>query len=241
MNEFEYIILSKKIDAFTTIKQHEQCARELYKKLKDMGSSWGNRISVNFDKYDISIYENIYKALRKVVNNYTGASSLPLFITDALAEVHRKLAREYIKSNPPYERFIDVFQFDTTVKFRYLDSSGLKSLALLVGDNKPPFEIDFYFSTSDIYSNAAGGINIKSELNTCLEIEELKRTLPKNITYTVIEDALDRYYKNIILTSDRSGSHNTTKDTMPDFVQKMKNLVTVAQTACDRINRENFG
>ena len=241
MNEFEYRILDKKIDAFTTIKQHKECARELHKKLGDMGSAWNNRIFVDISKHGLDSYENIYKALRKVLKNYKGASDLPAFIYAALDHLHNKLTSQYIESNPAYERFIDVFQHDHEVDFGYLDTNDLKSLTLLVMDRKPHFTIKFEFKTSDIYNFASSGFNISSNLNKCLEVEELKRVLPQDVTYTVIEEALNAYYKNIVYTEDTKYNTTTTKSTMPRFVKAMENLVTVSKTACERINRENFG
>ena len=241
MNEFEYRILDKKIDAFTTIKQHEQCARELHKKLMGMGSAWGNHIRVDFNNYGVTTYENIYKALQKTIKNYKGTSGLPGFIHNTLNRLHAALTERYVNYPSSYERFIDVFQFDDIVYFGSIGNREFKALTLLIMDHNPNFSIMLDFYPSNIYSSASRGFNISSSLNNCLEIEELKHELPNNIKYTIIEQTLTKYYENIICNNGNDSTNNTTKDTMPDFVKAMEHLVEVSKIACERINRENFG
>jgi len=239
MNEFEYILLERKIDEFTTIKQHEECARELYQKLRDMSSSWGNRISVNFEKHNITTYENIYKVFKKVVTNYKGKSGLPDFIRNALNTLHSDLASYYKHTPPTYDRFIDVFKYDVIVQFGYIDIEEFKVITLLIGDKIPPFNLEIELRPTNAFRTISSGIYISTgSLNNCLEIEELKRTLPNDIKYTLIEKTLSKNYNNI---KKAASSMHTTKETMPNFVEHLKHIVMAAEIACERINRETFG
>ena len=88
-----------------------------------------------------------------------------------------------------YSNFVDTFEFDTKFTASGLTAGRFKKFTTLIVDNVPKQIIDVSIRPSD----AARSTATNYELAIMIEVETVKRTLAKNVTWTVVEAFRDKY------------------------------------------------
>lgn len=221
MDNFQYALRIKEIDTFKTLKAKEEFIREMEKLITD--NSWGN-IKVEDNPQS---YQNIFKCITKCNKVYT--RELPEFINRSIISGHTDLMHYYMEktTNASYETIIDTFQYVAEVQMPATAMNKLKRLSVIYGDNPMTFTFKHYTVLNASFSSMFARVGTTPNKSADIfQIEEIKRSLPAAIRYTIIEDMLDSLYTE------------TSKN--PDFILKVlestRNMVTVANTYRDKMH-----
>jgi len=225
MNKFEYTLLIDKIEKMKTLKDKEALLRKLAKDYsKDLHQyTWGN-----LQNLDVVLP---YKCYAKTLKAYDG-KYLPLFLQDTYKDTSTVLLDYAVENKIEYDQLCDMFEFTDTIR---MSSSYLlrfvPTLALIVKDRELPFKIKYNFYTDSKY-NALMTVDKNNRFipnfTEIIELEEVKRSLPSDIKYTIIEELLEERYKNI-------NAPDTTHHTATLIKQYAINLNTVIDTVITKM------
>lgn len=240
MDMFQYTLKLKEIDALKTLKDKDAMIRELTNQLPS--SLYDAKESV------ISESELLYKCINKTLLVYD-AGRLPDFVLREIKSVELWLVDHYWDTNVSYDKFIETFKFNKTVRVNTGHVTTITALAKIFTANPIPFNFQYNLECQSKYSNLlrtiSEGITLGRTANNIvrhrstpgliLQIEEIKRSLPSDTTYSVIEDILDQLYA----AADNVPNDMALRESSSaEIVEQMEHLVTVAKTFQERITRK---
>jgi len=224
MDRFQYELNIKKVDALKTLTAKDKFIREMWQKFEDIGCArWWS----NIKEENLVEAEYIYKCITKAIPLYTATNGLPGFITGGVIRVEKDILDLYVGTRiPSYEKFIDTFKYKKEIGFSTMYYKDIKVLSNIFLDREIPFSIDYSFSNSSTFNSIGHDVELKEYgfIGALLEIEELKRELPKDTAYSIIEDFLAKEYLDI------DSSYQNNVEVCDTFITSMENLVTVANT-----------
>jgi len=240
MNHFQYSLQIKKADNLKTLKAKEKYIREMQVLLLKSGGYWR---ATSADT--IEPVQRIYKCITKALAMYNGAKALPLFIPEAVTRTEEWLFKYYCSNGTDYETIIDTFQFVKEVSMRNGSEDLIKPFSLIIRDNPLPFKVNYHIGALPNYRYvfhevnqrtrriSVPGITYNSSAETIvLQVEEIKRSLPASIKYTVLETILDTLYTYLHVST----SFNT--EDSARAVTATENMLTVVRTLNTRINSQ---
>jgi len=229
MDAFQYTLTMKQIDEAKTLKAKEEIARKLSKAI-DAQSNWGNIK----DTTDIHSFIRDFNCLSRVLPLYTG-KGMPKFVKDSCSGAKCALVHRFNdkKNTLTYNMFVNAFKYHDTVNLTNHTPTNFMPTIKLVGDNIPPFKIEYSMYASTRFCYILNDNRSRSSMATLLiELEEVKRKLASPIKYTMIEDCLDKCYAELA-----DNKHETTKE----FSEGLQDVITNFQLSADTINARANG
>lgn len=220
MNQFQYALNIKEIDRLKTFKAKDEFARRIAEPLRGILGWRGLDIEA-----DLSATIRSYKCLTKVLSLITGKSDCPGFIYSIKSKLESNLIQKFNtqSSELTYEDFLYTFEFTTSIYLGNYTPERFKPIILLIGDNTPPFEIQYDMHPTskfrELFKPPTSGIS-----SMLLELEEFKRTLPSSIQYTILEHYLTINYAKM-----------TEKFTIDDIDLTISNLQLSAMAMRQRL------
>ena len=224
MDDFKYTIAMKNIDALKTLKAREKMIREYVTGI--------HVLRYKSDTSSMSKTALLLKLVTRLIKGWNSARKLTEFIYGAVRTAQKKITKEYIKSNVPYEKYIDTFQYCDMVTLSYPSLSEIKKLAITFMGNPIPFKFSYTIRSSahtiHLYNNIPSTIIARKHrgcevsAGLAVELEALKLELEHTgIKYTVLEDLLDIMYT--IIAEDRT----------EEFIEKARYRIDMLKKAND--------
>ena len=235
MDMFQYTLRIKEIDNLKTLKSKDAIIRGL---ITDAGyTHWG---SIETTAEETALY---YKCIMKVLQTYSKDRS-PEFIRTIIERMEYQLTSYYTANKTPYKTWVDTFQYNETVELAQPSVATITTVALIFGDSPIPFKFIYKHYAGSAFSDILHGLptfiytktdvtNTSGITPIILQVEEIKRSLPSEIKYSILEDILDQLYA--IIPSVITNTADKIDTITNSIVERMEHRLTVAKTFRERL------
>ena len=233
MDKFSYTIKTEEIKQFKTLKAQYTCVRELVLQIRNDSSN---------TQADEKSNAFLYRCITRVLITYD-KTRLPANIQRTIGRLHNSLIGNHLDMLIPYKDFIATFENLEEVHVTACSPDRVKKLATIFRDNPIPFRFSYtlvnsakFFSLLTDSIEHMPSMTQDKSLGSCtysliMQIEEVKRSLPTDIEYSIIEDILTRQYR--CATDERTNLEVFTEEVRV----QMEHLTIIAATMQEKLLR----